>query len=208
MKKATLILTLLLLNIFSISAQYSTAPKLTEAEQKEFALRIQQKIEDFQSHLGILSSKDSNKETERIALRECLNLFIGNGEPYDTIDAYGNLVKHKAVTIQITSKYRPPRTQAVKVYLTTLANNLNKKYTEVKITQSQAVRVDNLHQTADGKYECVAYFFQRFEGYRDNKLIYTDITTKKVRVYLDQIEGPVGMTWAIKLGNISAVETK
>lgn len=208
MKKISLLILVIIFSVFVSRAQSSTAPKLTEAEKKEFAFRIQQKIEEFQSHLGILSSADSNRETERIALKQCLALFIGKGEPYKSYDAYGNEEEHRPVTIQITSKYRATRTQSVKQYLTTLSNNLNKRYTEVKITQSQAVRVDNLHEVGDGRYECVAYFFQRFEGYRDNRLVYTDITQKKVRVYLDQVEGPVGLTWAIALGDITAVQTK
>lgn len=208
MKQSVLTILFLLASLFSINAENYGEPKLSDEEKQEFSTRIKQKIEDFQTHLGIISSKESSKKTLNTAVNECLKLFIGKGEAYNTTDAYGNKIPNDPVTIQVTSKNRGVRTNTVKRYLTTLANNLNKMYTKVNITSSDAVRVDNIHETGDGKYECVAYFFQRFEGYRDGRLIYTDITTKKVRVYLDQIEGPIGKTWSIALGDISAVETR
>lgn len=195
-------------SLFSLQAENRGEPKLTDEEKQEFSTRIKQKIEDFQTHLGIISSRESSQNTVNTAVKECLKLFIGKGEKYTTTDAYGNKIENDPVTIQVTSKRGSIRTNTVKGYLTTLAKNLNKMYTKVNITSSDAVRVDNIHETGDGRYECVAYFFQKFEGYRDGRLIYTDVTTKKVRVYLDQIEGPIGKTWSIALGDISAVETR
>lgn len=195
-------------SLFYVYAENSGEPKLTDEEKQEFSIRIKQKIEDFQTHLGIICSKESSKKTLNTAVNECLKLFIGKGDTYYTTDAYGNRNGNDPVKIQVTSKRGSIRTNYVKAYLTTLAKNLNKMYTKVNITASDAVRVDNIHETGDGRYECVAYFFQKFEGYRDGRLIYTDITTKKVRVYLDQIEGPVGKTWSIALGDITAVETR
>lgn len=195
-------------SLFSLQAENRGEPKLTDEEKQEFSTRIKQKIEDFQTHLGIISSRESSQNTVNTAVKECLKLFIGKGEKYTTTDVYGNKIENDPVTIQVTSKRGSIRTNTVKGYLTTLAKNLNKMYTKVNITSSDAVRVDNIHETGDGRYECVAYFFQKFEGYRDGRLIYTDVTTKKVRVYLDQIEGPIGKTWSIALGDISAVETR
>jgi hypothetical protein len=205
MKQSILTLLFMMASLFSV---YASEPTLSDEEKQEFSIRIKQKIEDFQTHLGIISSKESNKNTVNAAVNECLKLFIGKGGNYSMYDPYGNEIEHAPVTIQVTSKSRGVRTNTVKRYLTTLANNLNKMYTKVNITSSDAVRVDNMHETGDGRYECVAYFFQKFEGYRDGRLVYTDITTKKVRVYLEQIEGPVGKTWSIALGDISAVETR
>ncbi|MDE5881353.1 MAG: hypothetical protein K2H60_06450 [Muribaculaceae bacterium] len=208
MKHLALILTIIIGTLSSAYAQNYAEPKLSEEDMMDFSERIEQKIEDFQTHLSILCSANSSKQTKKIALEECLKLFIGQGNKYYGLDAYGNQELHDSVAIQITSKINPTHTIPVKRYLTTLTDKLNKRYTKVEITSSQAVRVDNLHETSDGRYECVAYFYQKFRGYKDGKLLYEDITTKKVRVYLDQIEGPVGKTWSIALGDISAVETR
>jgi hypothetical protein len=197
-----------MMSLFSVYADNNSEPKLSDEEKQEFSTRIKEKIEDFQTHLGIISSKESSKNTVNTAVNECLKLFIGKGDNYSMYDPFGNEIEHTPVTIQVSSKNRGVRTNTVKRYLTTLANNLSKMYTKVNITSSDAVRVDNMHETGDGRYECVAYFFQKFEGYRDGRLVYTDITTKKVRVYLEQIEGPIGKTWSIALGDISAVETR
>lgn len=209
MKKIYIILILVVTGVLSVYADRNSAPQLTEEEKQEFTERIKNKIDDFQTHLGIISSRESSKKTVDTAVKECLKLFIGNGDDYPSYDAYGNTEWNDPVTIQITSKNRKyPRTNTVKKYLSNLANNLNKMYSKVEITSYDAVRVDNIYETGDGKYECVAYFFQKFEGYRDGRLIYVDYTSKKVRVYLDQIEGPVGKTWSIALGDISAVSTR
>jgi hypothetical protein len=207
-KQSIVTLLFLMMSLFSVYADNNSEPKLSDEEKQEFSTRIKQKIEDFQTHLGIISSKESSKNTVNTAVNECLKLFIGKGGNYSMYDSFGNEIEHAPVTIQVTSKSRGVRTNTVKSYLSTLANNLSKMYTKVNITSSDAVRVDNMHETGDGRYECVAYFFQKFEGYRDGRLVYTDITTKKVRVYLEQIEGPVGKTWSIALGDISAVETR
>ena len=198
-----------MLSVLPLRAVSIDGPVLSNAEKEEFAYRIKQKVDDFQTHLGIISSGKNSQKTRKTAVNECLKLFIGKGDDYYTHDEDGRELPNKAVTMQTTSKRRKtPRTQPMKQYLTTLSNNMNGVYDEVRITSSDAVRVDNIYETGDGKYECVAYFFQKFEGYRDGSLIYIDLTTKKVRVYLEQIEGPVGKTWSIALGDISAVETR
>ena len=208
MKQKFRMLLLMAVFTFMLSAAYGAEPKLTDEEKAEFSERIKQKIEDFQSYLSIINSKESLSSTVNAAVKNGLKLFIGSGESYYTTDAYGNRITNAPVEIQVSSKNGRIRSQSVKSYLQGIAGKLNKMYSQVKITSSEAVRVDNIHETGDGRYECVAYFFQKFEGYRDGRLVYTDVTTKKVRVYLEQIEGPVGKTWSIALGDISVVEKK
>ncbi len=59
----------------------------------------------------------------------------------------------------------------------------------------------------------MAYFCQKFVGYRDGRVIYSDVTTKKVSVYIEAIEIPMpdGSTqkiWNALLGDIYVVSTE
>lgn len=209
MKQTILTTLFLMVSLFSVNAENNGEPKLSDEEKQEFLTRIKQKIEDFQTNLGTISSKESSKRALNTAVNECLKLFIGNGDNFTTIDAYGNTIVNNPVTIQVTSKGRGVRTNTVKRYLTNLANNLNKMYTKVNITSCDVVRIDNIHETGDGRYVGVAYFFLKFGGYRDGRLVYTDTTKKKVLLYFNPITGPVGeITWAVSLGDISVDETR
>jgi len=199
-----------MVSLFSVNAENNDEHKFSEEEEQEFMIRIKQKLTDFQTHIGVICSKKSSKKTLDTAVNKCLKLFIGEGETYYTIDAYGNRIENAPVTIHITSeKVRRVRTNTVKRYLNSLANNLNKMYTKVNISSFDVVRFDNIHKTEDGRYVGVAYFFQKFGGYRDGRLVYTDTTKKKVLVYINPITGPVGeITWTVALGDISVVETR
>ena len=149
----------LMVSLFSVNAENSDKPQLSDEQKQEFSTRIKQKIEDFQTHLGIICSKESSKKTLNTAVNECLKLFIGKGDSYSTIDAYGNQVENAPVSIQVTFKNRGVRAHTVKRYLTNMVNNLNKMYRKVNITSCDVVRIDNIHEREDGRYEGVAYFF-------------------------------------------------
>ncbi len=54
---------------------------------------------------------------------------------------------------------------------------------------------------------------QKFCGYRDGKLIYNDVTEKKVKVYVEREEvampdGETQVIWLVLLGDIYVVSTQ
>ena len=65
-----------------------------------------------------------------------------------------------------------------------------------------------INKTADGKYEAVAYFCQKYVAFRENRIVYSDVTSKKVKVYVDAIEIPGGgVVWDAKLGDVYVTST-
>ena len=81
-------------------------------------------------------------------------------------------------------------------------------YTKIVIESASAVRVDNIEKVGD-HYECVAYFTQKFIGYRDGKVWYSDETSKKIRCYINHIDLPTGKRiFDAKLGDIYVLSTK
>ncbi len=92
MRQAVFTVIFLLVSLFPAFSENYDEPRLTDEEKQEFSTRIKQKIEDFQTHLSIISSKESSRKTLNTAVNECLKLFIGRGNSYYTEDAYGNTI--------------------------------------------------------------------------------------------------------------------
>lgn len=192
------------------------AQQLTEAQKRALERRVADKVDEFQLYMAQLGDKESTSVTvKNNAYRLALKLFIGEGEDYSIIqrnslgEEYEEL--KPAVRMQTSSKYRSSKSRTrMKVYLNNLRNN--KTYTQIEITAADAVRVDNIYREGD-HYVCMAYFCQKYIGYRDNRPIYSDITTKKVKVYIQAIEipksdGTTEIIWNALLGDIYVLETR
>lgn len=197
--------------LFLMMGQVSFAQTLSEEEKQELQIRAKQKIEDFQGHLSTIGSRRVSAESKNSAKKAALDLFIGKGEIYWSEDAYGNRTQHDPVKMQVSSN-RTGRVNSrlMKYYLNSLANMT--QYTKVEIENADVVRVDNIHETQDGKYEAVAYFSQKFCGYRDGRLVYSDVTEKKVKIYVEKriVPMPGGnnqIIWQVMLGDIYVLDT-
>ena len=183
---------------------------LSEEDKGELQIRVKHKIEDFQTHLGTIASKAGVSEASKdAATTSALELFIGKGKSYEYTDDYGNRRTHDPVKMQTSNRYRKYPPKLMTQYLKSLRNMT---YTKVVIEAADAVRVDNIFETPDGKYEAVAYFSQKFCGYRDGRLVYNDVTEKKVKIYVEKetvptISGTDQIIWKVLLGDIYVVST-
>ena len=157
-----IVLTVVLL--LTASSTFAQNVNLNENEKKELQIKARQKIEDFQGFLADIASKSTSQTIKDASTAGALKLFIGNGERYQYTDNYNNRVWHDAVIMQVSSKYRPTTSQPMKKYLNRMRYLT---YTKVVIENADVVRVDNITKTADGKYEAMAYFSQKFCGFRD-----------------------------------------
>jgi hypothetical protein len=86
------------------------------------------------------------------------------------------------------------------------------KYSRVDIKWYDINFISDFKLGPDGKYYAIVTIFQKFEGYNENKLIYSDITQKQIEIIVDKLERKIGdiiiKQWDILLGNISVIETK
>ncbi len=187
--------------------------QLTQAEKESLQARVKNKVDEYQFYLQQLADKRSTSaEVKDNAYSLALKLFVGECENYSIYDPdLGRNITKPAVRMEISSKYRPTKSRVrMKRYLENLRNNHT--YDQIEITDADVVRVDNIYKVGD-HYECMAYFCQKYIGYRDRRIIYSDITTKKVRVYIQAIQIPKadGRTetiWNALLGDIYVIETK
>lgn len=189
------------------------AQQLTYSEKEALQRRVKDKVDEFQFYIGQLANKKStNIEVKNNAYNLALKLFIGECEDYSIYDPeLGRDVFKSAVRMETSSKYRSSKSRTLmKRYLNNLRNN--QTYTQIEITDADIVRVDNIYKVGD-HYECMAYFCQKYIGYRDGRVAYSDITTKKVRVYINAIQipkadGSTETIWNALLGDIYVIETK
>lgn len=187
--------------------------QLTQAEKESLQARVKNKVDEYQFYLQQLADKRStSEEVKNNAYSLALKLFVGECENYSIYDPdLGRNVTKSAVRMEISSKYRSTKSRVLmKRYLNNLRNN--QTYDQIEITDADIVRVDNIYKVGD-HYECMAYFCQKYIGYRDRRIIYSDITTKKVRVYIQAIQipkanGSIETIWNALLGDIYVIETK
>lgn len=85
-------------------------------------------------------------------------------------------------------------------------------FTKVEITFYDVQYISEFKKGTDGKYYGVITFFQKFEGYKEGKLVYKDVTQKNIEVVIDKVTTLYGSKkverWNVLLGNITVKETK
>ena len=208
-----IIRTLILVSLMLCCFANLNAQQLTYSEKEALQRRVKDKVDEFQFYIGQLADKKSTSmEVKNNAYNLALKLFIGECEDYSIYDQeLGRDVFKSAVRMETSSRYRSSKSRTLmKRYLNNLRNN--QTYTQIEITDADIVRVDNIYRVGD-HYECMAYFCQKYIGYRDGRIAYSDITTKKVRVYINAIQipkadGSTETIWNALLGDIYVIETK
>lgn len=199
-----LLFTLLGMALVTSSAQN----ELTEEDKKELQERVKIKVEELQQYLSDIVNIELSDNQRKAAIESALYLFMGKGESYSLINEYGETVNRKPVRIQLSSVNNTAiRWLPMKKYLSNQYKNIH-KYGKVTIQSADVVRVDNIYKVGEGRYQAVAYFCQKYVAYKDGEIKYTDITGKKVIVYIDAIEMPGGPVWDAKFGDIYVTSTK
>ena len=182
--------------------------ELSASDKEALQERVMDKVMEFQNHLQNIVKKDELTTLQREnEIKASLVLFIGNGERYKVINSDGVEENRSAVRMQLSSLNRSVnRWITMKSYLRNLFNNVH-RYVKVVIQEADAIRVDNINHVSGDNYEAMAYFAQKFIGFRDGKVVYGDITTKKIKVYIKALEVPGGVIWDAKLGDVYVTST-
>lgn len=212
--KMNKIKTIFLFFLCMMSMNISAQEELTPSQKVEFQNRVKQKVEEFQEALSRIVNKDLEHKIRKESVTALLQLFMGEGEPYDYYDEEADMRIHSTgVRMQTSSIYRTnAQSQKLKNYIYKLYDPntglSSLPYTKIVIESASAVRVDNIEKVGD-HYECIAYFSQKFIGYRDGRVGYSDVATKKIRCYINHIDIPTGKRiFEAKLGDIYVLSTK
>lgn len=201
------------ISLLFIVCDNAFSQELSSSDKEALQRRVKDKVDEFQFYLGQLADKGStSSNVKENAYNLSLKLFMGECENYNIYDSdLGKNVSKSAVRMEISSKHRSTKSRTLmKRYLNNLRNNMS--YSQIEITDVDIVRVDNIYPVGD-HYECMAYFCQKYVGYRDGRVVYSDVTTKKVKVYIQAIQipkanGATEIIWNALLGDIYVIETK
>ena len=146
------------------------------------------KVKKLMDYLEVIAQKSTPQTTANSTIESAIGLFDSENR-----------------VVGVTSTSRPGgREYPVRTYLTRL-RMMN--YEKVVIEAAAFTYVRSFVQGPDGNYYGIARFRQSFTGYRENKPLYSDVTTKTVAVvlkpYQKAIEGESIELWDVFLGDIS-----
>jgi hypothetical protein len=176
-----------------------------DINDKVIKCRIPEVIAQLNDYISFIADKKQPLKKKMHYKEKALNLFIGKGYGYEE-----DGVKKEGVILEVASKNRKQtRRLLIRNYLDNLINRLG-GYSDVKITapENANMKLSELIQVSPNLWVCECEFNQAFEGIRDGRLIYRDITTKRIKCYVTAEETEDGREFVCKLGNVYAIDTE
>ena len=170
--------------------------------------RAKELVGQMNDYISNMVDKNETSANRWRFRKDCLGLFIGEGEPLTF-----NGVQRDGVKMEVTSvKYgnTVKNTRLMKVYFTNLINLLEKgTYTSITITSTEVpqMEVSTLKKVSEGIYQCTVTFTQNFLGKRGERGGYGDTTKKSVTVYFVMEETIIGQELIPRLGDVAAGES-
>jgi hypothetical protein len=159
---------------------------LDEASFEQFRQRSLQKIADLGKYLNLVANKSTESSVANKAVNQAVALFVSEESTVETNKPNGEKDQ-----------------QLIRSYLNKLKLL---KYSKVLIEWSDISYVSNLRRGPDGFYYGVISLQQKFSGFIDNKLVYSDVTKKNVEVqlktYKKEVEGESVELWDVFLNNV------
>lgn len=160
---------------------------------KEYESKALNKTKELSDYIKVLCDKSTEYDRAEKAIDQACLLFANE-------DA---TVSVSSVNRQNVARYR------IREYLKKIKLV---KYGRVEIEWTKIQYVSKLRKGPDGNYYGIITFEQVFKGYKDNELVYSDVTRKNIEVilktYKKSIEGKSQSTWDVLLSDIGVVETK
>lgn len=199
------------------TAIWAQRPQQTSDLSKEdieaLTNRAKIKIDQFNKMLSFIATphnkRVNNEEEENNVLKakdkrikQALELFMGKG--YSFKDTYGN--EHEPVTMEVSSINRSTgnvkkKSRPTRLYLESMKSNPN-RYTKVDISATDCYMVQDAFQVEEGMYKAVIAYMQKYTGWRENRIVYSDLTEKYIEVYIYKHEIDGEVRWTVLLGNI------
>ena len=166
----------------------------TSEQLKEFQDKGLQKVKQLEGHIQIIANKTTRLEISTQAIENALRLF---DRPEERL-------------VEVSSLSRPEKVNLfVKKYLEKL-RQLN--YDNVQIEWADFQYTSDFKKGDDGFYHGYIIFRQRFTASKDDRPVYTDLTTKRTEIilkfYSKAVEGIETENYDVFLGDISVEQTQ
>ncbi|HWK04199.1 MAG TPA: hypothetical protein VNS58_11240 [Puia sp.] len=161
--------------------------------KKEFEEKAEKKTTQFTEYLKILCDKTANYEDINKAIGQAVTLFVNEGAMIETSSNNRNTVSRLKIRDYLNKVKRI-------------------QYDRIEIEWTHVQYVSDLKPGPDGNFYGVVSFEQVFRGYRDGKLVYSDITRKNATVvlktYQKSVEGTTRSIWDVLLSDVGVISTK
>jgi hypothetical protein len=166
---------------------------LGDVSRKEFEEKAEKKTAQFTDYLKILCDKSAGYEELDKAVNQAVGLFVNE-------DAVVEVSSNNRNSI-LRSKIRDYLRKVKQV-----------QYDKIDVKWTHVQYVSDLKPGPDGNLYGTVSFEQEFRGYRDGKMVYSDVTLKHANVVLKTYdktyEGSTRKVWDVLLSDIGVVATK
>ena len=161
-------------------------------DMEEFKKKAVRKTEQFTRYVGRIADRRTSKYEAVKAISSAVTLFVN-----DTCIVEVSNVKSKQKVNLYIRKYL----DRVRLY----------SYDRVEIQWAEINYVGNIRKGPDGNWYGTVTFLQVFSGFNDDRLVYKDVTQKRVEVkfkgYTKVIDGQSIDLWDVLLSNIAVEQT-
>jgi hypothetical protein len=166
---------------------------LAGVPRKEFEEKAEKKTAQFTDYLKILCNKTASYEELDKAVNQAVTLFV-----------------NEDAMVEVSSNNRNSIMQLkVRDYLKKVKQI---QYDRIEVKWTHVQYVNDLKLGPDGNLYGTVSFEQEFRGYRDGKMVYSDVTLKHANVvlktYNKTFEGETKKIWDVLLSDVGVVATK
>jgi len=161
--------------------------------RKEFEEKAEKKTAQFTDYLKVLCNKTAGYEELDKAVNQAVTLFV-----------------NEEAVVEVSSENRNAVLRLkIRDYLKKVKQI---QYDRIDVKWTHVQYVSDLKPGPDGNLYGTVSFEQEFRGYRDGKLVYSDVTLKHANVvlktYNKSYEGSTRRIWDVLLSDIGVVATK
>ncbi|HLZ85880.1 MAG TPA: hypothetical protein VKQ52_01515 [Puia sp.] len=166
---------------------------LGSVSRKEFEDKAEKKTVQFTDYLKILCDKKASYEELDKAVEQAITLFVNEDAVVETSSNNRNAV----LRLRIRDYLKKVK---------------QVQYDRIEVKWTHVQYVGDLKAGPDGNLYGTVSFEQEFRGYRDGKLVYSDITVKHaivvLKTFTKTVEGSSRRLWDVLLADIGVVATK
>lgn len=198
MKRVLLIVIVILFGGHLLFADdFVNDPNLEREVRETISTQCEHQVKAFTGHLAFIAKKENPDSIKDYHIEACMDLFVGRGD--NTLDDEGNVII-PAPRIEVTSVTRQTKNSYfIRKYLERLKKL---EYSKIVFKSSKCYIADGgIKKVRTGEYVATVSFYQIFQGYKGDLLVYKDKTEKRVTVH---IKRNASGNFTILLGNVEA----
>ncbi len=157
------------------------------------------KVALLHDYMSSMADKSKTPDSRKYYREKALELFVMQGEPYETEG-----MRHPGVKIVTVSTQPKKRTmRLVKDYFKMLEHL---RYPQINIQTIDIIELSDLKKIDNNIYVCTAYLATRFMGYHDGMPAYSDVTNRHLQIYISAEEEIDGHEFTVLFGDMTGTE--